>query len=95
MPQLVGVLTGIGAPLAQARNARPGLSGPARRQRHRPLGAADVAQPHPTKMRLRPLLRVPEVRRSTHARKLPTTTQKKRQPPGRRFSKVLGKDKTE
>ena len=54
----------------------PRLPRPARRQRYHPPGAAHIAQPHPTKMRLRPLLRLAKIRRNTHARKLPTTHKK-------------------
>jgi hypothetical protein len=69
--QLVGGFAGIGLPLAQARNTRPRLPRPAGGQRYRPPGAADIAQPNPTKMRVRPLLRLTKVLRNTHARKLP------------------------
>ena len=50
--QPVSGFAGRGLPRAQARDARPGLPCPARRQRHHPPGVADVALPRPTKMRL-------------------------------------------
>ena len=78
--QLVSDFAGVSLPLTQARDARLGLPHSACRQPHHPPSAAHVAQPHPTKMRRHPLLRLAKIHRNTHARKLPTTHKKSADP---------------